>query len=82
MFVRLIPQDPWIREVLEQRDDIRECFVEGKDIGVDGLIKPRVHAIQQRMRRLMRNNIVRQASEHDRTWRIGRILYADREVSE
>ena len=48
-------------EVLEQRDDVGERLVEGEHVGVGGLAKPAMQAIEQRVRRLVRDDVVRKA---------------------
>ena len=53
------------REVLEQRDDVGEGLVEGADVvGLVGVEIAAVHAVEQRVRRLVRDDVVRQAREH------------------
>ena len=54
------------REVLEQRDDVGERLVEGEHVGVARLDEAAVHAVEQRVRRLVRDDVVRQAGEDQR----------------
>ena len=58
----LVPQDLREREVLQQRDDVGEGFVKGPDVGIGGLEKVPVHAVEQRMRRLVRDDVVRRGT--------------------
>src|SRR5688572_18158921 len=37
----------WIGEVLEQRHDVGEGLVEGVHVGVDRLVEPRMHPVQE-----------------------------------
>ncbi len=50
-------------EVLHQRDDIRKALVERQHIRIGRLRKAVVHAIENRVRRLMRDDIVGEATE-------------------
>ena len=50
--------------MLEQRDDVGEAFVEGEHVGVGRLGIAPVQAVEQRMRGLVCNDVVRQRSEH------------------
>ena len=59
----LVPQDLREREVLQQRDDVGERLVKGADVGVGRLQEVPVHAVEQRMRGLVRDDVVRQAGE-------------------
>jgi len=52
-------------EVLEQRHDVRERLVERQHVRVAGLQQQPVHAVQQRVGHLVRDDAVRQAGEHD-----------------
>ena len=45
-------------EVLEQRDDVGEGLVERQDVGIGRLLLARMQPVQQRMRRLMRHDVV------------------------
>ena len=51
------------REVLKERDDVGEGFVERQDVRVGRLHEVLVEAVEQRMRRLVRDDVVRQARE-------------------
>ncbi len=49
---------PGQREVLEQRHDVGEAFVEGVDVEVRGFLEPRSLAVNQGVRRLVDENVV------------------------
>ena len=49
------------REVLEQRDDVGKGLVKREDVRIGRLAEPAVQAIEQRMRRLVRDDVVRDA---------------------
>ena len=49
--------------MLQQRDDVGEGLVEGADVGVRRLQEAAVHAVEQRVRGLVRDDVVRQAGE-------------------
>ena len=51
-------------EMLEQRDDIGEGFVKGQHVGIGGLPEEPVQPVEQRMRRLMGDDVVRKAAEN------------------
>ena len=60
--------------MLEERDDVGEGFVEGENVGVVRLVEARVHTVEQRVRGLVRDDVVRQAGEHEGAWRIAGIF--------
>ena len=60
----LVLEDLGEREVLEQRDDVGKRLVEGADVGVGRREIAAVHAVEQRVRRLVRDDVVREAGEH------------------
>src|SRR2546423_601570 len=68
--------------MLEQRDDVGKGLVEGQHVLVNRLVEARVYAVEQGMRRLVRNDVVREAREDRGARRIPSILYSGREVSE
>ena len=49
--------------MLEQRDDVGERLVEGQHVRVGRLHEVLVQAVEQRVRRLVRDDVVRQAGE-------------------
>ena len=51
--------------MLEQRDDVGEGLVEGEHVGVARLDEAPVHAVEQRVRRLVRDDVVREAGEDE-----------------
>ena len=51
-------------EVLEERNDIRERFMESEHVRIGWFTEPPVQTVQQRVRRFMGNDVVRQAAEH------------------
>ncbi len=55
-----------VGEVLEERDDVGERLVEGVHVGVGRLVEARMHAVEQRVRGLVRDDVVRQAGEDER----------------
>ena len=59
----LVPQDVRQGEVLEQRHDVGERLVEGEHVGVARLDEAAMHAVEQRVRRLVGDDVVRQAGE-------------------
>lgn len=52
------------REVLEKCDEVGERLVKGEDVRITRFAEAPVHAVEQCVRHLVRNNVVRQASEH------------------
>ena len=60
----LVAQHARIGEMLEQGDDVGERLVEGVDIGIARLVEARMHAVEQRVRHLVRDDVVREAGEH------------------
>ena len=58
--------------MLEQRDDVGEAFMEGEHIGIGRLDVAAMQAVEQRVRRLMRDDIVRQRGEDQRARRSSR----------
>ena len=75
-------EDGRIREVLEERDDVGERLVEGLDVTVRRLVEARVNAVEKGMRRLVRDDVVRETGEDDRPRRVVLVLRGDREVAE
>ena len=59
----LVAQHLGKREVLEQRHDVGEGLVEGEHVGVARLDEAAVHAVEQRVRGLVGDDVVRQAGE-------------------
>src|SRR5258706_9104184 len=55
----LVAQHAWIGKMLEQRDDIGESFVKRQDVRIHRLVKAGMNAVEQRVRRLMRDYVVR-----------------------
>src|SRR5689334_13322320 len=51
----LLPQHFREREMLEQRYDVGECFVEGKRVAMTILDEATVHAVEQRVRGFVRD---------------------------
>src|SRR5262249_53775557 len=78
----LVSEDARIREMLEQRNDVGKSFVEGEHILVDRLVETWVYAVEQRVRRFMRNNVVRKTREDRGARRIPSILCPSWEVPE
>ncbi len=60
-----MPQRLRQREVLEQRDDVGERLVEGEDVRIGGLAEASVQAVEQGVRRLVRDDVVRDGGEDD-----------------
>ncbi len=60
----LVAQGLRLREVLEQGDDVGERLVERQHVGVARLREVAVQAVEQRVRGLVRDDVVRQAGEH------------------
>ena len=60
----LVLEDLGHGEMLHQGDDIGETFVEGENVEVRRLAKAVVHSVENGMYGLVRDNIVRQASEN------------------
>ena len=50
--------------MLEDSDDVGEGLVEGEHVGVGGVLEAPVHPVEQRVRRLVRDDVVGQAGEH------------------
>ena len=46
------------REVLHQRDHVGKAFVKSKHVGIGSFIELFMHAVQNRMRALVRDNVV------------------------
>ena len=61
----LIEQKSRHREVLEDGDDVGEGLVEGDHVDVGGLEHAAVHAVEDRVRHLVGDDVVRQAAEDD-----------------
>ena len=55
--------DARIAEVEEERHDVREALVEGQYVGVGGHRERRAQAVEDRVRRLVRDHVVRQRRE-------------------
>ena len=70
----LVSQHARIGEVLEQRDDVGERLVEGGHVGVARLVEARMHAVEQRVRGFVRDDVVRQAGEDHRARRVVGVL--------
>ena len=51
--------------MLEQGNDVGECFVEGQHVEVGGFHQPTGHAVQEGVRGFMGDHIVRQTGEDD-----------------
>ena len=78
----LVAQHARIGEVLEQRDDVGERLVEGEHILIHRLVEARVHAVEQRVRGLVRDDVVRQASEYGRAGRVPAVFRRGLEIAE
>ena len=50
-------------EVLEQRHDVGERLVKGQHVGIARLLVSRMQAVEQGVRGLVRDDVVRQAGE-------------------
>ena len=50
--------------MLQQRYDIGKTFMERQYVRIRGVDELAVHTVEQRVRRLMRNDVLRQAREH------------------
>src|ERR1035437_88408 len=68
------------REVLEQRNQVAEAFLKRVNVGIGVIEQSRMHAKQQRMRQLVRDNVLREAGEYSHAWKLA--LRRRREVSE
>ena len=68
--------------MLEERDDVGERLVEGVDVAVRRLVEARVNAVEKGVRRLVGDDVVREAGEDDRPRRVVLVLRGDREVAE
>src|ERR1700730_17509674 len=62
--VELKAQQFWEGEVLKDRDDIGEGLVKSRHIDVCLLLIITVNAVEQRMRRFVRDDVVRETSKH------------------
>ena len=60
----LVAQQLGKREVLEHRHDVGEGLVERQDVDVARLLIAPMQSVEQRMRRLVRDDVVRQTGEH------------------
>ena len=49
------------REMLHQRDDVGEAFVQRQHVGIRGRVEAAVHAVQNGVRGFVRHDVVRQA---------------------
>ena len=54
----LVAQDLGEREVLEQRDEVGERLVEREHVGIARLVEAAMDAVEQRVRRLVRDDVV------------------------
>ena len=54
----LVAQNLGKGEVLEERDEVRERLVEGEHVGVARLVEAAMHAVEQRVRHLVRDDVV------------------------
>ena len=69
--------------MLQQRDDVGKALVEGQHIGVGRLQEHRPQPVDDGVRHLVGDNVVRQAGEHRLPWQIGPdILGLGAEVTE
>lgn len=68
--------------MLEQGDQIGETLMKGEHIGAVRLGKTRVDAIEDRVRDLMRDNVMGEGGEDNRPGHIVAILAINREVTE
>src|SRR6185369_14075531 len=55
-------EDLGYREVLHQRDDVSERFMQREHVIVRGLVEATMHAVADRVRRFMGHDVVREAS--------------------
>src|SRR5690606_34064481 len=56
------------REVLHQRDDIRERLVQRQNVGIRGFVESAVHPVEHRMSGLVRDDVVREAGIDAGAW--------------
>ena len=71
-----------VREVLEERHDVGERLVECVDVRVARLVESRVDAVEEGVRHLVRDDVVRQAGEDERPRDVMDVLGRDGEISE
>ena len=71
-----------VGEVLEERHDVGERLMECVDVRVGRLVEARVDAVEQRVRHLVRDDVVRQAREDERPRGVVGVLRRDREIAE
>ncbi len=55
-------------EMLKDRDEIGKAFVEAEDVRPARLAKMGAQTVEQRMRDLVRDDVVRQTGENDAAW--------------
>ena len=67
----LVAQHVGEGEVLEERDEVRERLVEGEHVGIARLVEAAVHAVEQRVRHLVRDDVVGEAGEDGERRRAG-----------
>ena len=56
--------------MLKQGHDIGERLVKGQNVRIARLDEPMVHAVEQRVCRLVGDDVVRQARENRSTWQV------------
>ena len=59
----LVAQDLGKGEVLQQRHDVGEAFMEGEHIGIGGIDELAMHAVEQGVRGLVGDDVLRKAGE-------------------
>ena len=79
----LMPQDLGVGEVLKEGDEIGERLVKGQDVAISRLEKVALHTVEDCVRGLVGDDVVRQARErHAARHAIGGRLGTRREVAE
>jgi imidazolonepropionase-like amidohydrolase len=78
----LVAQHAGIGKVLKERDQVGERLVKRQHVGVHGLVEAGVHAVQQRVRDLVGDDVMRKAGEHQGARRVAGVFDADRKVAE
>src|SRR5215469_8417654 len=78
----LIAQNLREREVLQQRHNVRKSLVKRQHIGVGRIHELTVHAVEQRVRGLMSNNVLRKASKNGASGKLpARVVVISIEIS-
>src|SRR4051812_41468954 len=54
--------------MLEQRDNVRKCFMKSKNVGIGWFYGSQMQAMKKRMSGFVRNDVMRYCREHNATW--------------